>query len=61
MAKLDLDIISNWMYRNARELDLNIWKCLFMNGSAEDVANSLLYYQNEDGGFGKGLIRIIGI
>lgn len=55
MSKLDLRIINNWMYRNARELDLNIWKCLFMNGSAEDVANSLLHYQNEDGGFGNGL------
>lgn len=55
MSKLELESITNWMYRNARALDLNIWKCLFLNGNAEDVANSLLYYQNEDGGFGNAL------
>lgn len=55
MAKLDLEVITNWMFRNARSLDLNIWKCLFLNGSAEDVANSLLHYQNQDGGFGNAL------
>lgn len=55
MSKLNLEIVSNWMHRYARELDLCIWKCLFLNGRAEDVANSLLHYQNEDGGFGNGL------
>lgn len=55
MDKLNLSTVSNWMHRNARPLDLNIWKALFLNGSAKDVANSLLFYQNEDGGFGNGL------
>ena len=51
MSKLDLEPINNWMHRNARELDLASWKCLFMNGNAEEVADALLQYQNEDGGF----------
>lgn len=55
MDKLNLNTVTNWMHRNARELDLNIWKTLFLNGSAKDVADSLLHYQNEDGGFGNGL------
>lgn len=41
-----------WMHRNARELELNLWKCLFEDGSKEAVIDALLYYQNEDGGFG---------
>jgi len=55
MQKLDFNVINSWMHRNARELDLTIWKCLFLNGSAEKVADALLPYQNLDGGFGKGL------
>ncbi len=55
MSNLDFGIIQNWMHRNARELDLNIWKCLFENGSPEEVANTIHLYQNEDGGFGKGI------
>lgn len=55
MEKLNLEVINNWMQRNARELELTIWKCLFMNESAKKVADALLPYQNPDGGFGKGL------
>lgn len=55
MEKLDFKKIDNYIHRYARELDLAIWNCLFNKGSPVDVANSLLYYQNEDVGFGKGL------
>lgn len=41
-----------WIHRNARELDLCIWKHLFENGSVEDVLEALAFYQNADGGFG---------
>jgi len=55
MNKIDLKHINNWMHRNARELDLKIWECLFANGDAVAVADAMLAYQNEDGGFGHGI------
>ncbi|GFP75439.1 hypothetical protein [Clostridium fungisolvens] len=45
----------NFIYRNARPLDIARWKYLFENGSKEDVLISLTAYQNEDGGFGNAL------
>lgn len=42
----------NFMYRNARPLDLARFQYHFENGSKEAVMNVLSYYQNEDGGFG---------
>lgn len=47
--------IQTWMRRNAREVELALWRCLFEGGSSEAVANALLAYQNEDGGFGHAL------
>lgn len=44
-----------FIYRNARPLDLARWQYHFENGSREAVLNALSYYQNEDGGFGHGL------
>lgn len=41
-----------FMYRNARPLDLARFQYHFENGSKEAVINALSYYQNEDGGFG---------
>ena len=41
-----------FMYRNARPLDLARFQHHFENGSKETVINVLSYYQNEDGGFG---------
>lgn len=55
MDKIDLKHVSNWMHRNARELDLKIWDCLFANGNVVAVADALVAYQNEDGGFGHGI------
>lgn len=45
----------NFIYRNARPLDIARWKYLFENGSKEEVLTSLAAYQNEDGGFGNAL------
>ena len=47
--------IRNWMYRNARPLDLARWQFHFEGGSKEAVVNILTTYQNEDGGFGHAL------
>lgn len=45
----------NFIYKNARPLDIARWKYLFENGSKEDVLTALRVYQNEDGGFGNAL------
>lgn len=58
MKILDKDAyneIRSWMYRNARPLELALWKLNFENGSRETVADLLAFYQNEDGGFGNVL------
>lgn len=47
--------VRNWMYRNARPLDLARWQYHFEDGSKEEVINILSSYQNEDGGFGHAL------
>ena len=52
MEKINLKHVSDWMRRNARELDLKIWEGLFEDGGAVSVAEALMAYQNEDGGFG---------
>lgn len=41
----------NFVYRNARPLDLALWKYHFENGSIDDVLHIMSFYQNEDGGF----------
>lgn len=53
--KIGIQRVSDWMHRNARELDLAIWKALFEGGEKKAVADALLLYQNDDGGFGYGL------
>lgn len=47
--------VKDWMHRNAREVELCLWKYFFENGSKESVVNALMFYQNEDGGFGHAL------
>lgn len=58
MKKLNqnsLKEIQNWIYRNARQIELSIWQYEFENGSKEAIVSALAYYQNEDGGFGNAL------
>ena len=47
--------VRRWMLRNARAVELALWRCHFEHGDAKDVADALLAYQNEDGGFGNAL------
>lgn len=49
------DRARNFIYKNARPLDIARWKYMFENGSKEDVLTALLAYQNDDGGFGNAL------
>lgn len=44
-----------FMYRNARPVDLARFQYHFENGSKEAVLNALSYYQNEDGGCGHAM------
>lgn len=55
MEKIKYDLIRNWMYRNARPLDLARWRFHFEEGTAEEVISMLAFYQNPDGGFGHAL------
>ena len=52
---MDIKATREFIYRNARPLDLARYKYLFENGSKSDVLNCLSYYQNDDGGFTHGL------
>jgi hypothetical protein len=53
LSKVVFQEIKNWVYRNARPLDLALWQYNFENGSIDSVLAILRYYQNDDGGFGK--------
>ena len=44
-----------FIYRNARPIELALWKYHFENGSREDILTALSMYQNTDGGFGHAL------
>lgn len=55
LGKKEYQEIRNWIYRNARQVDLSIWQYLFERGSKEAVLSALSFYQNEDGGFGHTL------
>ncbi len=51
----DFNEIRSWVHRNARPLELSLWKCHFEGGSKENALNELAFYQNSDGGFGNVL------
>lgn len=55
MEKKIFERAKNFIYQNARPLDLARWQFHFENGTKESVLNALASYQNEDGGFGHGL------
>jgi len=55
LFKKDFHEIDKWMHRNARELELGIWRYHFAGGNKEAVLSALAYYQNSDGGFGNKL------
>lgn len=45
----------DFIYRNARPLDLARWQYHFENGSKDNVLKALAAFQNDDGGFGHAL------
>lgn len=47
--------VRSWMYKNARHIDLCLWRYFFENGEKESILVALMNYQNEDGGFGHAL------
>lgn len=55
LKKNELQEIRQWMYRNARPIDLAIWQYHFESGSTEAVLAALSAYQNSDKGFGLAL------
>jgi len=55
LSKNDFNEVRQWMYRNARNIELTLWQYEFENGSKEAVLDALSFYQNEDGGFGNTL------
>lgn len=49
------DRARDFVYRNARPLDIARWRYHFESGSRQEVLTALSAYQNKDGGFGHGL------
>ncbi len=47
--------VRDWMYRNARPIDLALWRYRFEDGCDAEVLSALAAYQNADGGFGHAL------
>lgn len=52
---MDTKKAKEFIYRNARPIELALWKYYMEHGSIEDVLYCLSFYQNEDGGFGHAL------
>ena len=52
---IQLKNIEKHILSNARTIEKVKWNYLFNNGSKEDIVSELVKYQNDDGGFGKGL------
>lgn len=55
ITKQQLRQIENWLYANARPIEIAKWNLIFNKGSSENLIAELLKYQNHDGGFGNGL------
>lgn len=55
LSKAQLAQSAAWVHRNARAVDLAMWRVLFENGDKNDFLRELRYYQNADGGFGNKL------
>lgn len=52
---MNRELAKQFILQNARPVDLAVYKFFFENGSNRTVVDELSNYQNEDGGFGKGL------
>lgn len=56
LSKYKYSIIRKWMYRNARPLELSLFQYHFEQKDKDRVLEALSAFQNEDGGFGHGLL-----
>lgn len=52
---MKIELARNFIYKNARPLDLARWTFLFEHGGIQDILKVLAAYQNVDGGFGHAL------
>lgn len=52
---MNFELAREFIYRNARPVELAMWKFFMEKGSLEDVLTCLSFYQNGDGGFGHAL------
>ena len=52
---MDIKKAKEFIYRNARPIELALWNYYMEQGSIDDVLHNLSFYQNEDGGFGHAL------
>lgn len=55
---MDNNVFNNarsFVFRNARPLDLALWRYCFEGGSRKEVVDVLSFYQNADGGFGHAI------
>jgi hypothetical protein len=55
MSSTTFDRARQFIYRNARPLDISRWQYHFEDGSKNAVLTTLAAYQNADGGFGHAL------
>jgi hypothetical protein len=55
LSKSAFEMVANTLLESARPLEKTIFMHEFYNSAKEDILKELLYYQNEDGGFGNGL------
>ena len=51
----DIKKIGLWISNKGRKLEEYRWKYHFGKGAKDDILKELKKYQNDDGGFGKGL------
>jgi hypothetical protein len=55
LSKQAIEEIRQWVYCNARPLELELWRYHFEHGNKEAVISVLMNYQNRDGGFGHAI------
>lgn len=54
LTKRQLFSVENWIYTNARPLEVAKWNLTFGKGNVSDLVTEMLKYQSGDGGFGNG-------
>lgn len=53
--KSSFEMAENYIYNNARDIDICLFELIFKNKCSHDFLKVLKNYQNEDGGFGHGI------